>query len=77
MSVLPEWHSGRVSIPWWYGLGYPVVWATIGVWIGISAGDIMMDISTASALALTILALIGSVFYFVFYAVSKYRERTV
>jgi len=35
----------------------------------------MMDISTASALALTILALIGSVFYFVFYAVSKYREQ--
>ena len=75
MSVLPEWHNGRVSIPWWYGLGYPVVWATIGVWIGISAGDIMMDISTASALAMIVLAFIGSGAYFVFYGISKYREQ--
>lgn len=75
MSVLPEWHSGRVSIPWWYGLGYPAVWATIGVWIGISAGDIMMDISTASALAMIVLAFIGSGAYFVFYGISKYREQ--
>ena len=34
-----------------------------------------MDISVASALALTILAVIGSGFYFVFYGISKYREQ--
>lgn len=75
MSVLPKWHNGRVCIPWWYGLGYPIIWCLFGVGIGIRAGENMMDISNASALALIILAVIGSVVYFVFYAVSKYREQ--
>ena len=75
MSILPKWHNGRVCIPWWYGLGYPVMWCLFGFSIGIKAGENMMDISNASALALIILALIGSVVYFVFYAVSRYREQ--
>ena len=35
----------------------------------------MMDISTASALAMIVLAFIGSGAYFVFYGLSKYREQ--
>ena len=35
----------------------------------------MMDISTASALAMIVLAFIGSGAYFVFYGISKYREQ--
>lgn len=75
MSVLPIYRNGRVCIPWWYGLGYPLVWGIIGVGIGIKAGDNMMDISTASAIAMIVLAFIGSGAYFVFYGISKYREQ--
>lgn len=75
MSVLPKYRNGRVCIPWWYGLGYPAVWCAIGVSIGINAGENMMDISTASALAMIVLAVIGSGFYFAFYGISKYREQ--
>ena len=75
MSILPKYRNGRVCIPWWYGLGYPAIWCLIGVSIGIKAGETMMDISVASALAMIVLAVIGSGFYFVFYAISKYREQ--
>lgn len=75
MSVLPKYRNGRVCIPWWYGLGYPALWCIIGISIGMKAGDTMMDISVASALAMIVLAFIGSGFYFVFYGISKYREQ--
>ena len=75
MSILPRWHNGRVCIPWWYGLGYPIIWCAFGVSIGIKAGDNMMDISTLSAVALIVLAFIGSGAYFVFYGISAYREQ--
>ena len=76
MSILPKWHNGRVCIPWWYGLGYPVIWCLFGVGIGIRAGGTMiMDISVASAVAMCVLAFIGAGAYFVFYGVSAYREQ--
>lgn len=76
MSILPRWHNGRVCIPWWYGLGYPVLWCLFGVSIGIKAGgNMIMDISVASAIAMTVMAFVGSVSYFVFFAVSKYAEQ--
>ena len=75
MSILPKFHNGRVCIPWWYGLGYPAVWLTIGLAFGIIGRDSMIEISTASAIAMTVCALVGAIFYVVLNAFSKYEEQ--
>lgn len=75
MSILPRFHNGRVCIPWWYGLGYPAVWLTIGLAFGIIGRDSMIEISTASAIAMAVCAFIGALFYVVLNAFSKYEEQ--
>ncbi len=74
MSILPVYRNGRVCVPWWYGLGYPAVYGTIGLCIGIRYGDTMI-ISTESAIAMVICAFVGAFFYTVLYAVSQYNTQ--
>ena len=75
MSVLPQYASGRISIPWWYGLGYIFGWITAGI-IGIK-GDNTMEIilSNMAIIAMTVSALVGSLAFTVSIALSKYAKQ--
>jgi len=75
MSVLPQYASGRISIPWWYGLGYIFGWITAGI-IGIK-GDNTMEIilSNMAIIAMAISALVGSLAFTVSIALSKYAKQ--
>lgn len=76
MSILPKWHNGRVCIPWWYGLGYPLVWCVIGFSMGMTLGsDNMIAITTASAIALVVSAFVGAILYIAFASISAYQEQ--
>ena len=75
MSVLPEYAHGRISIPWWYGLGYLFGWITAGI-IGIK-GDNTMEIilSNMAIIAMTVSALVGSLAFTISIALSKYAKQ--
>ena len=75
MSILPKWHNGRVCIPWWYGLGYPILWLAVGVSLGITGRDSMIAISTESTIALIVCAFIGTLLYVIAYAFDKYEKQ--
>ena len=76
MSILPRWHNGRVCIPWWYGLGYPIVWLAVGLYIGISRRDNMIAaITTESVIAMSVCAVLGALFYVAFNALHKYEKQ--
>ena len=75
MSVLPEYAHGRISIPWWYGLGYLFGWSTAGI-IGIRRVHTMeILLSHEAIIAMVVCALIGSLAYTVFTAVSKFEKQ--
>lgn len=75
MSVLPEYAHGRISIPWWYGLGYIFGWTTAGV-IGIGRVKTMeIILSNITIIAMVACALIGSLAFTVFMAISKYEKQ--
>jgi uncharacterized membrane protein len=75
MSILPAYHDGRVSIPWWYGLGYLVGW-TMGGWIfGIWSDTMDIILSNISLIAMVVCAFVGSAAFMVFNAVSKYEKQ--
>ena len=74
MSILPKWHNGRVCIPWWYGLGYPILWLAVGVSLGMRF-DNMIAITTESAIAMVICAVLGATFYVAFNALHKYEKQ--
>lgn len=75
MSVLPQYASGRISIPWWYGLGYIFGWTTAGI-IGIK-GDNTMEIilSNLAIIAMAVSALVGSLAFTISIALSKYAKQ--
>lgn len=75
MSVLPEYAHGRISIPWWYGLGYLFGWITAGI-IGIK-GDNTMEIilSNMAIIAMTVSTLVGSLAFTISIALSKYAKQ--
>ena len=75
MSILPKWHDGRVCIPWWYGLGYPLVWMSVGICIGISRSDNMIAITTETLIVMAVCALLGAFFYVAFNALSKWEKQ--
>lgn len=76
MSILPQWHKGRVCIPWWYGLGYPILWCSVGLAIGIRTSDIsMIELDFYCMVATVICALVGALVYVVYNAVSKYEKQ--
>lgn len=75
MSVLPEYAHGRISIPWWYGLGYVFGWTTAGI-IGIRRNETMeIILSNITIIAMVVCALIGSLAFTVFMAISKYEKQ--
>ncbi len=76
MSILPTYRAGRICIPWWYGLGYPLVYLALGVAIGISKSDTMaIALSQEAIIALLVCALAGAIVYNVLYSLSKFREQ--
>lgn len=76
MSILPTYRAGRICIPWWYGLGYPLIYLTLGIAIGISKSDTMaIALSQEAIIALLVCALAGAVIYNVLYSLSKFREQ--
>lgn len=74
MSILPKWHEGRVCIPWWYGLGYPILWCFIGISFGMRV-DSMIELTSISAIAMIVCAVFGALFYVVLNAISKFEEQ--
>jgi predicted nucleotide-binding protein (sugar kinase/HSP70/actin superfamily) len=75
MSVLPEYAHGRISIPWWYGLGYVFGWTTAGI-IGIRRNETMeIILDNLTIIAMVVCALIGSLAFTVFMAISKYEKQ--
>ena len=75
MSVLPEYAHGRISIPWWYGLGYVFGWTTAGI-IGIRRNETMeIILSNITIIAMVVCALVGSLAFTVFMAISKYEKQ--
>ena len=75
MSILPRYHNGRVSIPWWYGLGYLVGW-TMGGWVfGIWRDTMDIILSNTAIIAMVICSLVGSMAFVVCMAVSKYEKQ--
>lgn len=76
MSILPKWHQGRVCIPWWYGLGYPVLWCSIGLAIGIRTSDSsMIELDFYCMVAMVICSFAGALVYVVYNAVSKFEAQ--
>lgn len=75
MSVLPEYAHGRISIPWWYGLGYMFGWTTAGI-IGIGRVKTMeVILSNITIIAMVACALVGSLAFTVFMAISKFEKQ--
>ena len=74
MSILPKWHNGRVCIPWWYGLGYPLLWCAVGISFGMRY-DSMIELTSISAIAMIVCAVFGALFYVVLNAISKFEEQ--
>ena len=75
MSILPAYHDGRVSIPWWYGLGYLVGW-TMGGWVfGIWRDTMEIILSNISIIAMVLCALFGSSAFTVSVALSKFEKQ--
>lgn len=74
MSILPKWHNGRVCIPWWYGLGYPLLWCAVGVSFGMRY-DSMIELTSISAIAMIVCAVFGALFYVVLNAISNFEKQ--
>lgn len=75
MSVLPQYASGRISIPWWYGLGYLFGWTTAGI-IGIGRVRTMeIILANETLIAMAICALMGSLVFTLAIALSKYAKQ--
>lgn len=75
MSVLPEYAHGRISIPWWYGLGYLFGWGS-AAFIGIRRVTTMEIILTnESIIAMVVCAFIGAMFFTLPMAISKYGKQ--
>ena len=75
MSILPDYHDGRVSIPWWYGLGYIIGW-TMGGWIfGIWRDTMEIILSNISLIAMVLCSFLGASAYMVAIAISKYEKQ--
>lgn len=74
MSILPKWHNGRVCIPWWYGLGYPLLWCAVGISFGMRY-DSMIELTSISAIAMIVCAVFGALFYVVLNAISKFEKQ--
>lgn len=75
MSVLPQYASGRISIPWWYGLGYVFGWTTAGI-IGIGRVTTMeIILANETLIAMAICALAGSLVFTLAIALSKYAKQ--
>ena len=75
MSVLPKYHDGRVSIPWWYGLGYLVGWTMGGYVFGIWRDTMDIILSNTAMIAMVVCSLVGSLAFIVFMAISKYEKQ--
>ena len=75
MSVLPKYHDGRVSIPWWYGLGYLVGWTMGGYVFGIWRDTMDIILSNTAIIAMVACSLLGSLAFIVFMAISKYEKQ--
>ena len=75
MSVLPKYHDGRVSIPWWYGLGYLVGWTMGGYVFGIWRDTMDIILSNTAIIAMVVSAFVGSVAFVVLMAISKYGKQ--
>ena len=75
MSILPQYASGRISIPWWYGLGYLFGWTTAGI-IGIGRVTTMeIILANETLIAMAICALAGSLVFTLAIALSKYAKQ--
>ena len=75
MSVLPKYAHGRISIPWWYGLGYLFGWGSAAI-IGIRRVTTMeIILTTESIIALVVCAFIGSVLFVLPMALSKFAKQ--
>lgn len=75
MSVLPQYASGRISIPWWYGLGYLFGWTTAGI-IGIGRVRTMeIILNNLTIIAMAVSAFVGSLAFTVSIALSKYAKQ--
>lgn len=75
MSMLPEYRHGRVSIPWWYGLGYIIGW-TMGGWVfGIWRDTMDIILSNTAIIAMVVSSLVGSAAFIICMAVSKYEKQ--
>ena len=74
MSILPKWHNGRVCIPWWYGLGYPLLWCAVGISFGMRY-DSMIELTSISAIAMIVCAVFGALFYVVLNAISTFEKQ--
>ena len=74
MSILPKWHNGRVCIPWWYGLGYPLLWCAVGISFGMRY-DSMIELTSISAIAMIVCAVFGALFYVVLNAISNFEKQ--
>ena len=75
MSVFPKYARGRISIPWWYSLGWISSWVIMGIF-GIK-GDNTMEIilSNSAIIAMTVSALVGSMAFTFSIALSKYAKQ--
>lgn len=77
MSVLPQYARGRISIPWWYSLGWISSWVVAGIF-GIRRDDTMeIIISDMSIIAMGIASIIGAVVFSFSIMLSRYaKQRT-
>lgn len=75
MSIWPIFRHGRVCVPWWYGLGYCAWVAVIAYIIGIKSDTMDIYLSMESLIALVICALVGSLAYTIFGALSRWEKQ--
>lgn len=75
MSIWPVFRHGRVCVPWWYGLGYCAWVAVIAYIIGIQSDTMDIYLSMESLIVLVICALVGSLAYTIFGALSRWEKQ--
>lgn len=75
MSVFPKYARGRISIPWWYSLGWISSWVIMGVF-GIKENETMeILIDNVTLIAMAVASFIGSLAFCMSIALSKYAKQ--
>jgi uncharacterized membrane protein YeaQ/YmgE (transglycosylase-associated protein family) len=72
MTALPEWHEGRITIPWWYVPGRWLI--SLGI-TGAVIGGIHMEPLETTIVAAVICSAVGALAYIILTSLARYKKQ--